>query len=185
MNKIDIASWQEYKISDLFLDLERGKCPIFRNMAPGRVPVIAASMYNQGITGYYDIQPKYSNKITVSLNGVGSGYFSFHPYPFSANSDCGILHEKIKLSRHTALYLCGVLNRIGEKYGYGEKVTKDKLFKESIKLPSKLNTQGKYEPDWQYMERYIDALENVIKNNVNTLVKTICTPLGGGGAEQD
>ena len=168
MKEIDTTSQIKYKISDLFSDLERGKCPIFRNLADGNCPVIAASMYNQGITGYYDVTPKYSNKLTVSLNGVGSGYFSFHQYPFTANSDCGILHERVKLSKYIALYLCGILNKLGEKFGYGEKVTKEKLFKQSIPLPSKMDVNGKYEPDWNYMEDYIKSIEKKVQFSLSS-----------------
>ena len=155
MRKIDITKWKAFYIYELFSDLQRGSMPIFRNLERGTTPVIAASMFNQGITGYYDVKPVFQNRITVSLNGVGSGYFAFHNYGFAANSDCGVLIEKHPLNMWTALFLCAVLNKIGANYGYEEKVTKSKLFAEIIKLPATSDDL----PDWQYMENYMYQLE--------------------------
>ena len=154
MTKIDTTKWKSFMVSDLFSDLIRGSLPIFRNLTEGTTPVIAASMYNQGITGYYNVPKKYMNHITVSLNGAGSGYFSYHNYGFAANSDCGILIERKPLTPNIALFLCTILNKIGENYGYEEKINKTKLFAESIKLP--IDSLGN--PDFAYMETYMKSI---------------------------
>lgn len=171
MNKINIDNWKEFKISEIFLDLRRGALPIFRNLNKGEMPVIAASMFNQGITGYYDVPSLEKNRITVSLNGVGSGYFAYHDYEFAANSDCGILIEKYQLNKYSAMFLCAILNKIGTNYGYEEKVTKPKLFEEVILLPA---TQTG-EPDFQYMEDYIKNVEELQKRNLQ-IIKSLIPP---------
>ena len=173
MNKINIDNWKEFKISEIFLDLRRGALPIFRNLNKGEMPVIAASMFNQGITGYYDVPSLEKNRITVSLNGVGSGYFAYHDYEFAANSDCGILIEKYQLNKYSAMFLCAILNKIGTNYGYEEKVTKPKLFEEVILLPA---TQTG-EPDFQYMEDYIKNVEELQKRNLQIIKSLIPPPL--------
>ena len=171
MNKINIDNWKEFKISEIFLDLRRGALPIFRNLNKGEMPVIAASMFNQGITGYYDVPSLEKNRITVSLNGVGSGYFAYHDYEFAANSDCGILIEKYQLNKYSAMFLCAILNKIGTNYGYEEKVTKPKLFEEVILLPA---TQTG-EPDFQYMEDYIKNIEELQNRNLQ-IIKSLIPP---------
>lgn len=171
MNKINIDNWKEFKISEIFLDLRRGALPIFRNLNKGEMPVIAASMFNQGITGYYDVPSLEKNRITVSLNGVGSGYFAYHDYEFAANSDCGILIEKYQLNKYSAMFLCAILNKIGTNYGYEEKVTKPKLFEEVILLPA---TQTG-EPDFQYMEDYIKNVEELQNRNLQ-IIKSLIPP---------
>ena len=171
MNKINIDNWKEFKISEIFLDLRRGALPIFRNLNKGEMPVIAASMFNQGITGYYDVPSLEKNRITVSLNGVGSGYFAYHDYEFAANSDCGILIEKYQLNKYSAMFLCAILNKIGTNYGYEEKVTKPKLFEEVILLPA---TQTG-EPDFQYMEDYIKNIEELQNRNLQ-IIKLLIPP---------
>lgn len=171
MNKINIDNWKEFKISEIFLDLRRGALPIFRNLNKGEMPVIAASMFNQGITGYYDVPSLEKNRITVSLNGVGSGYFAYHDYEFAANSDCGILIEKYQLNKYSAMFLCAILNKIGTNYGYEEKVTKPKLFEEVILLPA---TQTG-EPDFQYMEDYIKDIEEIQNCNLQ-IIKSLIPP---------
>lgn len=171
MNKINIDNWKEFKISEIFLDLRRGALPIFRNLNKGEMPVIAASMFNQGITGYYDVPSLEKNRITVSLNGVGSGYFAYHDYEFAANSDCGILIEKYQLNKYSAMFLCAILNKIGTNYGYEEKVTKPKLFEEVILLPA--TPTG--EPDFQYMEEYIKNVEELQNRNLQ-IIKSLIPP---------
>lgn len=172
MRKIDISKWKEFAVCELFSDLQRGSMPIFRNLDKGNTPVIAASMFNQGITGYYNVEAVFQNRITVSLNGVGSGYFAYHNYSFAANSDCGILIERVSLNMWTAMFLCAVLNKIGANYGYEEKVTKSKLLAEKIKLPS--TSEGT--PDWQYMENYIRQIEKLQRRNLQ-LINGLLPPL--------
>jgi hypothetical protein len=70
------------------------------------------------------------------------------------------------LNNNNALFICNILNKIGESYSYSNAWVSEKIKKEKIKLPSKLNPEtNKYEPDWQYMEDYIANLEKEIKIN--------------------
>lgn len=164
MKKIDTTEWKEFKISDIFENLIRGNCPIFRFLEDGETPVVSSSTYNQGIKGYYAVQASYINKITISLNG-DSGFCSYHPYSFSANSDCGILFPKNNISDNVAWFLCTIITKTCQKYNFGEKATKDKLFSENIKLP--ITSSG--EPNYKYMDSYMQFIKNTAEKKLQSL----------------
>lgn len=95
------SEWKTYKFSDLF-DIEKGKITLLNEIESGKCPTISAE--KQGIQFFGNIEPKYKNCITVSMNGSGTGYFSYHHEKFEANSDCGILIPKFKLNKYVGLY---------------------------------------------------------------------------------
>ena len=165
MNSIDIKRWGEFKVADLFEGIVRGKLPPVGKLQKGNTPVVTAYGKNQGVALYADVEPQFSNEITVSMNGALSGYFSYHDYAFAANPDCGVLIPKRKLSKHVARYLCAILNRVGNKYYFGEKITWKKLKVETIKLP----ITDKGQPDWKYMEQFIIEREAKVANFLDVL----------------
>ena len=141
-------------------------------MEPGLVPIVSATDKNQGIAYYGNVQSKYINCLTASFNGVGTGYISYHDYPFNANTDCGILIPKFKeFNTYNAIFITTVMNKFKYKYSYGRKLSQERLAEELIKLPvlcdsynnpiidkkSLLSDNG-YIPDWKYMEIYIKEL---------------------------
>ena len=69
MSVIDTSQWKEFRIGDLF-EVIRGRSQTMRMLEEGNTPLIAAARANQGVAGYYDVSPEYSDSITVSCNGV-------------------------------------------------------------------------------------------------------------------
>ena len=133
--KINTSDWEECKIGDLF-EAERGEVGVLRNLADGDIPVIAASANNEGVAGYFDVEPKYKNRITVSCNGVGCGSSFFHNYPFNLNGDAVVLLEKTAMSQSVSIAIAAILNAfLSKKYSYAEKLSPDKIKDETILLP--------------------------------------------------
>ena len=57
------------------------------------------------------------------------------------------------------LFLKSILeNTFTKHFSFTDGMVPDRIKKEKIKLPSKLNKKGEYEPDWQYMEDYINYI---------------------------
>ena len=139
-------------------------------------PVVTASGYNQGIAGCYDVVPEYENKITVSCNGACGSTF-YHPYIFNLNGDAVVLSESIPMSDCAKQFVSCILNGVLiRKFSYEEKCSGDKVENEVIKLP--IDNNGN--PDWQYMERYMQDLEvkvgRILRGFMNYL-KTSLTAL--------
>lgn len=145
--------WKVYKFAELF-EIERGKVTQLNELENGKCPVVSAYGEKQGIQFFADIKPKYENCITASLNGSGTGYFSYHRDKFEANSDCGVLLPKFKLNKYIGIYVVTIANLNAYRYTYGRKLTIERLKNETIKLPSKDSS-----PDWDYMEKYIKRLQ--------------------------
>lgn len=170
-SNIDFNNWEYFKISKLFI-IERGTITSLNEVEPGLVPIVSATDKNQGIAYYGNVPTKYINCLTASFNGVGTGYISYHDYPFNANTDCGILIPKFKeFNTYTAIFITTVMNKFKYKYSYGRKLSQERLAEEYIKLPILFDSVGKpvidkdkflsdsgYVPDWQYMESFIQDL---------------------------
>lgn len=142
-----------YKFSDLF-DVERGKVMLLNELDVGKCPIVSAYGEKQGIQFFANVEPKYENCITVSMNGCGTGYFSYHEDKFEANSDCGVLMPKFALNKYIGLFIVTIANMSAYRYTYGRKLTIKRLEKETIQLPSDGNN-----PDFDYMENFVKQLQ--------------------------
>lgn len=166
--------WQEYKYGDLF-DIKGG----YYNRKPehiviGDIPFIGATRENNGITELYsadDIslfhkdgstkEDDYDNKIfkgnciTVLNNGASVGYAFYQEKEFTCSHDINVLYLKNKeMTKAIAMFLIAVIELEKYRWNYGRKWRPKRMPDSIIKLPSKI-VDGKYEPDWEYMEKYI------------------------------
>ena len=53
----------------------RGKSIKMQSIDEGSMPLIAAARNNQGVAGYYAVDPMYENAITVSCCNFGNSSF--------------------------------------------------------------------------------------------------------------
>lgn len=185
--KIDINNWKEIKVGDLFTVL-RGQPMRMQTLLSGNTAIIAAAGYNQGVAGYYDVEAKYNNSITISLNGAGCGSTFYHNYSFSITGDAAVFLEKNKMSNEVKMYITSIYNKFfREKYSYSDKCTPQKIENDIIKLPADNNGV----PDWNYMEQCMKKIEEqsreAIKwlNNCNKESKKIKTTKWGNFVIED
>ncbi len=158
MGKIDTSGWKEFRVGELFA-AERGKVKNIQPLCPGETPIIAAGAYNQGITGMYEIDSAYENRITISCNGAGCGSTFYHPYKFNVNGDAITLIEKSSMSDKAKSFIACILNgAFTRKYSYEEKCSPQKALNEIVRLPA--TPDGA--PDWAYMESYMANLETKV-----------------------
>ena len=166
MSRIDIAKRKNFKVWDFF-DAKRGKSIQLQKINRWNIPVIAAAWYNQWVAWYYDIEPEYENKITISCNWVWCWSTFYHNYPFTINWDAIVLLEKSKISEYAKKYIVSVLNKLlTSKYNYNEKCSWDKAKQEFILLPINCN----WDPDREYMENYMKNLEKSCKIKLQNLI---------------
>lgn len=150
---LDTSIWKEYKLTDLF-NIAKGT--ISKKTKQGKTVCITATCKNNGIGGSIDVPPVHNgNSITLSVNGsIGEAFYQTRP--FSASTDIAVLSplEATPLNKYTALFICTILRKEGQKYSYDYKWSLVRLKDTTIKLPS--TPSG--EPDWQFMEDYIKQL---------------------------
>ena len=165
MKRIGTTLWKEYRVGDLF-KCQRGGVKKLQILKSGKTPVVAAARSNQGIAGYYDVIAPYTNQITISCNGVGCGSSFFHDYPFNVNGDAIVLQEKLEISNKAKLYIACIIDVFfTRKYSYEEKCSPIKAESEIILLPTDSNNQ----PDWGYMECYMNQCQKSVSSNVTSI----------------
>lgn len=114
------------RVYDLF-EIEYGtvKTPMHR-LIKGATPLITSGSINNGVAGYFDIEPSYENVITVPR--TGSICFAFyHGYKCSITSDCMVLTPKYDFNVSELIYFVLCFRKEKIRYNYGRKVTPDRL----------------------------------------------------------
>lgn len=164
--KIDMTDWVNFTVADLF-EIINGKGITVEEIEsnPGDFEVVQSGEGNNGVMGYiskaYCRNKGYSYCeeacLTVARSGT-SGYVSFHENGCVVGDSAKILllkkHEA--KSKQTYLFLQTLLAANRFKYTYGRKVTEALYGKTVIKLPVTTND----EPDWRWIESYVDSLHS-------------------------
>lgn len=152
-HKLETDYWKEFKITSLFT-IERGNITSLNYIEKWDVPIVSASWENEWISFYSNIEPKHSNKITVSMNWVNTWFASYHWYGFNINVDACVLKEKFKMNKYVWIFLATVINSLRYRYSYWRKMSVERLQQEVIKLP----VDSSWNPNREFMEDYIKNL---------------------------
>lgn len=167
---LDTEGWYEFNLIKLF-DVERGRITSLNELNEGTTPIVSASGENEGISFFGDIEAPYNNNITISMNGVNTGFTAYHGYPFNINVDCCVLKQKFKLNKYIAIFIVTIISQLKCKYSYGRKMSAERIEKEKLKLPIQKDSNGLpiidaefkfsdegFIPDWKYMEKFVSKL---------------------------
>ena len=145
-------------------DFRRGERLVEAEQIKGETAYISSTKKNNGISGYItppDKMTLYKNKITLSNSG-SVGYCFYHDYEFVASDHVTVIclkDENIELTSNIALYLKPILESMRYKYNFGREISDERLEKENVLLPVDKNGN----PDWSYMELYINSQFDKIK----------------------
>ena len=155
-------SMQLFPFNEIFC-FQRGRRLIEADQVEGDIAYISSTKTNNGVSAYItppDTMNVYSNKLTLSNSG-SVGYCFFHTYNFVASDHVTVIwikDKKISLSRNLALYLKPILESMRYKYNFGREISDNRLKKERILLPATNN-----EPDWNFMDGYVENMKKNIK----------------------
>jgi len=152
--KININSWQSFKLENLFEIKGSKTTPLWEleDYGNGIYPYVTTQATNNGIDGFYNYYTEEGNVLTV--DSAVLGYCSYQELPFSASDHVEKLIPNFKLNIYIALFLTTIINTEQYRYNYGRKCSQTRMKTISIKLPTKKN-----QPDFKYMENYIKSLE--------------------------
>ncbi|WP_300753159.1 N-6 DNA methylase [uncultured Brachyspira sp.] len=156
--KLNINNWNYFNLTELFKIKGSKTTPPddIPNLNNGIYPYVTTQASNNGVSGFYDFYTEEGNVITI--DSAVLGYAAYQEFPFLASDHVEKLIPKFLLNPYIAMFLVTILNKEQYRYGYGRKASQKRLKKSHIKLPSILNENNKYEPDWEYMENYIKSL---------------------------
>lgn len=174
--KIDYSNWKDFLIGDLFESANTGNV-LARdiNDGSGNTPFVTSSGVNNGVVAYidaskYDIIPGH-----CILIGGKTFTLTYQKDDFVSNDSHNIVIrlKKKDATQQVYLFILSVIRAsLSKKYEWADAVTKDKLLANFIKLPVHEN-----EPDWDYMQMYIEAVTKKAVDNLNILKSIV---YGGG-----
>ena len=127
----------------------------------GNVPVLSNSSANNGISGYCGLEPiEKGNIITFSDTTTGGNTMFFQEKPFVGYSHVqGMYPLGFELDERIALFLISSMRKaVGNMFDYANKFNRAIVREIKVLLPVGNDDQ----PDWDYMERYICAMEKLV-----------------------
>ena len=160
--RLDIKSWKEYAISDLFnvkygINLELINCEVQKDWVEGEtVSFVSRTENDNGVVAYVKTiegkEPQAAGLLTCA--GGGSVLSTFvQRRNFYSGRDLYLLIPKHEMSIYSKLFCCTVIEANKYRFSYGRQANKT-LPTLLIKLPAKSNGL----PDFEYMEDYIKSL---------------------------
>ena len=153
---LEEVEWKEFKFTDIFTKIQRGKRLTKGNQVEGDIPYISSTATNNGVDNFISNEEKvrkFDNCLTLANSGsVGSCFYQ--RYEFVASDHVTALQNK-DFSKGVYLFLSSVIKRLEEKYSFNREINDARISRETVILP--VDTTGN--PNWQYMEDYVKRLE--------------------------
>ncbi len=182
--KLNINEWKEFKVSSI-LTIMNGKGITKEEIEnnEGNINVVQSGEENNGVLGKIDLDYckkmgyKYTEKpcLTVARSG-SAGFVSFQVEGCVVGDSAKILLLDDSIAtKNIYLFIKTLLTANRFKYAYGRKVTETNYMNDVVKLPIVKNEDGSYfidtnkkysndgyVPDWDWMNSYIESLNNTI-----------------------
>lgn len=152
-------TWKPFTIEDLFYVKGSKTTPLnkLKETGKGKYPYVTTQSTNNGVANYFNYSTEIGNVLTV--DSAVAGFCSYQEFNFSASDHVEKLIPKFNLTKSLAKFLALMVNCNQEKFSYGYKASQTRLKRQQIILP--INDKG--DPDWVFMENYVDKLENAQK----------------------
>lgn len=119
---------------------------------------INSGVENRGIKGKTDREAKVFPANTITIDFGGNAYYRDFEYKMATHNHVFSLSGDIIKNKAVGLYIIGKLSKLPQLFSYNNMATWNKLKELKIELP--ITQTG--EPDFDYMERYIRAIEKVV-----------------------
>lgn len=156
---LDAKLKEKFLIKDLFNVYSGGDKPESEDLINlNYVNSIENLTTNNGVNGKFSYNGKniFSNFISVVSIGLGGkAFYQKEKSAIFTRVKALVPKNKTILNKYTAMYLITILGAEQYRYSYGRVVATEKLKNTSILLPVNENN----EPDWQFIENYIQSLE--------------------------
>ncbi len=152
-----IEEWRTFKISEIFY-VKKGKNLIPENIINGKIKInyLSRSTSNNGIIEKKKIDPIQCNKYMFKGNCLSIGGETASVYYqddfFLTGNNIHLLYND-QLNKYNGLFIKTILEKEERKYTYGRSFNLKNINNTFIKLPSKDSN-----PDWKYMEEYMQSL---------------------------
>lgn len=167
--KIDTQEWKKFELKKLF-KIEQSKGDIqYKKAKRGNIPLISSGNGdNNGIVGYItsgDGIAEIFKKGTLTIDMFGVSNYQNKDYFAVSHGRVTILNPKYDMSEDGLKFISICLTKkFSTLCSYNQMCSMTLLKKEFILLPVKNN-----EPDWDYMENYINKKQKEVKEKLELL----------------
>lgn len=124
--------------------------------------LVNSGVDNRGIKGRTDRKAKVFPSNTITIDFLGNAYYRDYEYKMATHNHVFSLSGEVIKNRQIGTYLVGMLSRLSDLFSYNNMATWNKLKDIEISLP--VSSNG--EIDFDYMERYIRAIEKFVTADV-------------------
>lgn len=171
---VDTSQWGEFVVGELF-DMIQGRRLKKADFVEGDIPYVMASSYNNGVITHI------SNPITTGKDLLTADIFGnvFYQPSFIGFGDdnCGLKLKNYNANKHQYLFLATVFKKFQNEASFTNKLRGSWYVQQSIKLPLKpsadLSNYTQEDIDWDYMDRFMQAIEEKAHERVASLKEQI------------
>lgn len=170
---------REFIFSDLFTS-QTGDTDIQKKDINGKgCYVVSAGLSNHGIIGKTDREAKVIDKNTITVDMFGNAFYRDTEYKMVTHARVFALSPKFEMTEGRGLYITSCMSYLTKKFAYSNMCSWNKIQDLPLCLPIQTDDSGKpvidagktyspdgYIPDWEYMEKYIKAIEKEIIKEV-------------------
>lgn len=170
MKKINVTNWKNYKIADLF-KIYNSKAYHMKDIMEtkeGGLAYITRSKFNNGLKCYVERKDNYkiNPANTISFGAENADFFYQDKEYITGNKMYYI--DTSFLSKNSCLYLKTILQKtFTDNYSFSDGMIPAKIKDCYIKLPA--NSNGN--PDWNYMDDYIETLYSKVNAHIKKIQK--------------
>ena len=164
---INTSNWKKFYYKDLFeiKGSSTTKLDDLNDYGEGEYPYVTTQAVNNGVAGFYNYYTEDGNCLVVDSAVLGT--CTYQKQNFSASDHVEVLLPKFEMNENIALFLTTIINMEQYKYSYGRKRSQTKLKKEYMLLPQ--DSEGN--PDWEYMDEFMENLENLERERAMLLLR--------------
>lgn len=164
---IDTSGWKEFVVGELFPSMVKPHVLHARQVVETDegIPYVVRTKFNNGIKcrvqPVSDVSPSPAGVITW---GAENATFFYQTEEFLSGRDIYYVDTRA-YKANACVFLAACLQTVAHKYPYNYGLFPDLLKEERIKLP--VDASG--EPDWSYMDKYMQTIMEGAKSDLSTM----------------
>ncbi len=149
--------FEKFLLKDLFNEIHQGRRLKKDDQLAGNIPFVMSGVTNCGVVGYISNPVASFPKNSITVDIFGNTFY--RRYNFGAGDDTGVYWNSEKnYSLETMLFFTAAIEKsLTGKFSYGNKLRSSQSKDFEILLPTK---DG--EPDYEYMEKFITAVQKIV-----------------------
>ena len=161
LEQLEQVQWGAFRLGELFGKATRGKRLKSADRIPGNLPFVTAGENNAGISAMIGNHVTVFPANTITIDMFGSA--KYRSYQYGADDHVAVIHTD-HLPANAVIFLTAAIHKSSHngQFDYSRNFYASDADDLTIQLP--ITPEGK--PDYDFMERFIQALQKVVISDV-------------------